>query len=175
MQSRVPCCADVSGLWSLGYEIFQFHGQAECYWFFGIKNLLGHAAGFEICKDFSFGRCKRMQAWTSQETYPMLSQQIARAAASRAEQAQDQPLRITTKHDKGVERLKLSPTIKPMVNGHETDNLNWSGLVNRKRHFPALVACNDAPCIKCTCRGFISKSFAPKLTVGCIIERNHQQ
>jgi hypothetical protein len=54
----------------------------------------------------------------------MLSQQIARAAASRAEQAQDQPLRITTKHDKGVERLKLSPTIKPMVNGHETDNLN---------------------------------------------------
>jgi hypothetical protein len=39
-----------------------------------------------------------MQAWTNQETYPMLSRQIARAAA-RAEQ--DQLLRITTNMTKG--------------------------------------------------------------------------
>ena len=51
----------------------------------------------------------------------MLSQQVTRAAASRAEQ--DQRLRTTTNIDKGVEGLKAVTYDKPMVNGHETDNL----------------------------------------------------
>ena len=48
--------------------------------------------------------------------------------------------------------------LQPMVNGHDTENLNRIRLKNRKQLFPALVSCNGA---KRTCPSFMSRSSAP--------------
>ena len=35
------------------FKVILVSSAGRYYWFFGIKNLLGHAAWLEICKDFS--------------------------------------------------------------------------------------------------------------------------